>query len=182
MVLLDGAIDGAVPHMQMGAIRRFATELYMRANGAEELLDADTYCNTQQKGGDRDAALDRVIAALATIEEEGQETAPMMDPLMKFMLSHSTFLRRHLTIVETLSSAADGHVSSHRLRGRALRIVSESLGEGDEPPDFSTTAALVDDLNIIHSIGGHFDFFRMEASKVAAAIEAWLAMERRGDL
>jgi thioesterase domain-containing protein len=178
VVLLDGAIDGAVPHSQLGAIRRFATELYMRANGAEDLLDLD---ETQRNEGGRDAALDRVVAALTTIEEGNQNATPVMDPLMKFMLSHSNFLRRHLTIVETLCSAADGYVASYRLQGRALRIVSEKSGESD-PPDFSTTTALADDLTVVHSVGGHFDFFRVEALKVAAAIEAWVALGRRGEV
>ena len=94
-------------------------------------------------------------------------------------------LRKHLAIVSHLTSLTEGHIATHRLAGRALRIVSESAnahGNSNPPldmahfPSLSSTQALIQNLSIFHARGGHFEFFRsdIDAPRVAGAILSWL--------
>ena len=86
-----------------------------------------------------------------------------------------------LAVVTHLAEVAEGYHATYRLRGRALRVISEDAA-GAEEPDYASTQALVADLRLMHARGGHFEFFRIDAVRVAAAISQWLRKEEGGDL
>ena len=191
LLLLDGSIDGSVPSAGHRAVERFAVDLYIQANGLGHLLMGDT---SEETGRLPEGARDHLLQALEAIEHSTDAQHVADDgsrSIVSALLPHAKLLRDHVAVVARLVSLAEGFETTHRLQGRALRIVSErsvaledddGCGEVNKggvatevwPPDLSKTETLIENLEIFHARGGHFSFFKVDALRVAHAISNWL--------
>jgi thioesterase domain-containing protein len=152
LVLLDGPIDGPI-HREVSEIIKFSFELYLQANVLQGAFhdEADSIVDIFKEMGAVAVAEDRIrlerIVGHAHVE-----------PLL-----------RHVRTITRLASLTSSFCASYCLRGRTLRITSESTTEPDRQ-----ASALISNLTLATAQGSHFEFFRTDAHNVAAIINRFL--------
>jgi len=155
VVLLDGPIDGPI-HRDVREIIKFSLELYQHANMLERAFD--------------DEVVDIFETMNANLVGLSAEDRIRLERTIGH--AHLEPLLRHVEIVIRLATLTQSYRASYRLRGRALRITSESTTEPD-----AQASALIANLTEATARGGHFEFFRMDAPNVAATINKFLTFD-----
>jgi thioesterase domain-containing protein len=148
LILLDGALEGPIT-VNIQDANKLATEIFLHLNSLEKTVSVDS-----------------LMLVVGDNEKSTNQEILLLDEMLGRSLVKQ-FLKLR-TLVQLLSDLTSSYMCNYKCKGRAIHFSTSSNSE----TNFND---LISQLQNVQVTGHHFDFFRVDAVRVAKDIAEFLS-------